>query len=286
MRLITRVKQLAQGIARPGPRARRQADTVYRGAGVVLQYDSVSNAQAAGFRRQMEWLRAHAYVLPLSELVDQGEAMSDRPRVALSFDGAFDSVHRNAVPILNELGLPATVFAVTGFLGRAPGSSVAKGDPAVHEIVMTVGQLASLRRDLFEVGSLTASHGRLDRLEIPQIRAELLNSKNDLSALLARPVRCLSVPYGAWNQHVVTLAGETGYDILGTHDPKDTLYDSHPAVVGRVRTSPDEWSRTFEQKVYGGQGRRGFSCDRTSVGKSGLEKRAAHPSPTVSATSV
>ena len=142
----------------------RKRSSTASGPGIVLAYHGIAKGQADKFREQMEWLAAHANVQSLSDLARTPQAMSDRSRVAIAFDGAFDSVHRNAIPILDKLGLPATVFAVSDYLGRAPGWDIPAGAGTKHEIGMTVGQLSSLRRDLFEVGSLTSTHPRLDRL--------------------------------------------------------------------------------------------------------------------------
>lgn len=254
MQLISRFSNLAISMARQRARTARPGATAYTGPGVILAYAGVTNAQAARFRTQMEWLAGNAIVQPLAELVAVGGAMSDRPRVGITFDGAFDSVYRNAIPVLDELGLAATVFPVSGSLGRAPNWDLPRNDPAGHEIIMTVGQLASLNRDLFEIGSQTATHPHLDHLAPERIRAELLNSMNDLQAFLARPVETLSVPFGAWNALVVSAAREVGYEVVVTRDAHLLASGSQPVVVGRTVASPEDWDREFELKVMGGYG--------------------------------
>lgn len=250
MGIINRVGQLAVAKVRQRAETVRVRPSSRKGPGAILAYSGIANAQAASFRNQMQWLAKHATVQPLPTLARTPEAMSNRPRVALVFLGAFDSVHRNAIPILEEFRLPATVFAATAFLGRAPGWDMPARDPARHEIGMSVGQLSSLRRNLFEVGSFTATHPRLDQLSSGAIRAELLNSMNDLSAVLARPIRSLAVPYGACNDNVLNVAAELGYEVIVAGKTRNTAHQSRTVVVPSIQGSPDDWISELEHKVH------------------------------------
>jgi peptidoglycan/xylan/chitin deacetylase (PgdA/CDA1 family) len=69
------------------------------------------------FRWQMELLAECFNVLPLHDAV---KALAERrlpPRaVCITFDDGYRSVHDNALPILKEFGLPATVFVTTGHM--------------------------------------------------------------------------------------------------------------------------------------------------------------------------
>lgn len=72
------------------------------------------------FRRQLAWVARHFRVLPLVEALDRMKAGTLPPRsCALTFDDGFENDVRVAVPVLERLGLPATVFVVTDLLGTA-----------------------------------------------------------------------------------------------------------------------------------------------------------------------
>lgn len=74
----------------------------------------------ATFRRQMDYLREHFDVLPLSEAVDRLRAGNvRRPAAVITFDDGFQSVRDVALDILRERGLPATVFLATGLVGTS-----------------------------------------------------------------------------------------------------------------------------------------------------------------------
>ena len=66
------------------------------------------------FRKQMEALRRHFTVLPLTELGERAR-LRDLPRngVAVTFDDGYRDNYQNALPVLRDLGLKATIFLTT-----------------------------------------------------------------------------------------------------------------------------------------------------------------------------
>ncbi len=74
----------------------------------------------SAFRRQLEWVARRFRVLPLEEALDRMRAGTLPPRAcALTFDDGFENDVSVALPVLERLGLPATVFVVTDLLGTA-----------------------------------------------------------------------------------------------------------------------------------------------------------------------
>src|SRR5882672_3382138 len=72
---------------------------------------------AAEFAARMRWMGANFDVLPLAQAV-QGLKRGDLPRRALciTFDDGYADNHDVAMPILRQLGLPATFFVSSGYL--------------------------------------------------------------------------------------------------------------------------------------------------------------------------
>ena len=84
------------------------------GAGVHMASDT--------FERQMRWLKSRYTVLSLSEFVDRLErGASLRATAVIAFDDGYNGVFEQAAPILQALGIPATVFVVAEAVGRAAG---------------------------------------------------------------------------------------------------------------------------------------------------------------------
>ena len=69
------------------------------------------------FREQMLYLKKHCRVLPLRDLPLAIKSEARLPIVALTFDDGFQNNYGVALPILRQLGLPATIFLVTDFIG-------------------------------------------------------------------------------------------------------------------------------------------------------------------------
>jgi peptidoglycan/xylan/chitin deacetylase (PgdA/CDA1 family) len=84
------------------------------GAGVHMPRDT--------FERQMRWLVSHYTVLSLAEFVDRLErGASLRSTAVIAFDDGYNGVFEQAAPILNALGISATVFVVAEAVGRSAG---------------------------------------------------------------------------------------------------------------------------------------------------------------------
>ena len=75
------------------------------------------------FRSQMEYLKAKGYrTLGMEELIAFFDMEVPVPKrsVLLTFDDGYDDFYKNALPVLNELGLKATIFVSTGLMDN-PG---------------------------------------------------------------------------------------------------------------------------------------------------------------------
>ncbi|MBN1341544.1 MAG: polysaccharide deacetylase family protein [Phycisphaerae bacterium] len=233
---------------RIGDRLRASAGREPRSRCVVLYYHGITEDQRPRFRQQMGLLRSRARVVPLSDLATSSVK---GVRTCLTFDDGLDSIRRNAVPILSELDLPASVFVVSGNLGRRPSWPIPPEDPDATEPLMTAEQILTLPRDRIQIGSHTVSHRRLPTLPGRQVRRELRQSKRDLETLLGSKVDALSVPYGEYNADVLREARAAGYGTILTCDPDLTPSDEGAARIGRFKVTPDESMLEFRLKASG-----------------------------------
>ena len=88
---------------------------------VVEAHDPMNDSvpDVATFRWQMALLKKYFNVLPLSEVVARWQDGTLRPRtIAITFDDGYKDNLTKAAPILQELGLPATIFVASGYLKR------------------------------------------------------------------------------------------------------------------------------------------------------------------------
>jgi peptidoglycan/xylan/chitin deacetylase (PgdA/CDA1 family) len=66
------------------------------------------------FEQEMRFLRRHYTVVSLSELLERLTGEAAKPVVAITLDDGYRDNYRNAFPILERYGLPATIFLTTG----------------------------------------------------------------------------------------------------------------------------------------------------------------------------
>jgi peptidoglycan/xylan/chitin deacetylase (PgdA/CDA1 family) len=87
---------------------------------VLAQHDPLNpdEPDAADFERRMRWVRSWFNVLPLAEAARRlAEGSIPSRALSITFDDGYADNHDIAAPILQRLGLSATFFIATGFLG-------------------------------------------------------------------------------------------------------------------------------------------------------------------------
>jgi len=192
---------------------------------LVLCYHALSEAWDADlsvrpgvFERQLELLVSRGY-----RGATFTEAVRLAPRgktVAVTFDDGFRSVLELALPILDRLELPATVFAVTGFAREDEGLALSwdgidqwRGGPHDHELAsLSWRELRGLADHGWEVGSHTCSHPHLPQVDDGRLRDELERSREACAEGMRRPCSSLAYPYGSVDARVVQAARDAGYD--------------------------------------------------------------------------
>jgi peptidoglycan/xylan/chitin deacetylase (PgdA/CDA1 family) len=175
-------------------------------------WDDVLSVGPLALERQLQRLLALRY-RPAGTV----EALARGGRVLhVTFDDAFRSVHA-AVPVLERLGVPATVFACTGYADRGDPLAVPElaAEAAAHPdelATMTWDELRALAERGVEVGSHTVTHAHLTTLGDGELARELRDSRERLEAELARPCRFLAYPYGEEDGRVRRAARDAGYE--------------------------------------------------------------------------
>lgn len=167
------------------------------------------------FRRHCEWLAENRTVVPLAELVDRLDQhmLPDRGVTAITFDDGFRGVHDHALPILVELGLPATVFVVTDTLTerRQPVDWIDGLSPDTRQVVNRT-QIEELQRSGIDVQSHSAAHKVLPTLSDSDCLDDLKRSRETLEDALGKPVRQLAYPRGQHSDQVRRSAQDAGFE--------------------------------------------------------------------------
>jgi peptidoglycan/xylan/chitin deacetylase (PgdA/CDA1 family) len=209
---------------------------------VILYYHVVASEHRARFAAQMDALLRWGKPIR-ADIV--GPVDPFVRHVAVTFDDASETVAANALPELQGRGIPCTIFAISGLLGRR----VSWGK--YSDRTMSSDDLRRLDCDLVTIGSHTVSHPMLTSLTEAAARLELRESRAQLEKLLQRRVTLVSFPFGAFNNELVTLCREVGYERVFTTLPAAAFQAPSQFICGRVRVDPIDWNLEFYLKLVG-----------------------------------
>ncbi|MFQ5689208.1 MAG: polysaccharide deacetylase family protein [Gemmatimonadota bacterium] len=169
----------------------------------ILTYHSIDDSGSVlslspgAFRRHARWLSSgRVRVTSIDELLTLSE---DEEALALTFDDGFENFATEGWPLLRDLGLPATLFVVSGHAG---GTNAWNGapQPGIPELPLlnweTLGRLAEQGLSL---GSHAVSHRPLPELDADVVEEELARSSEEIRDRTGAEVRGFAYPYGAWS---------------------------------------------------------------------------------------
>ena len=157
----------------------------------------------------------------------------------------------NALPELEKRHIPSVLFIVTEVLGGHPEWEYFGGDDPSKELAMSAQTLKKLPSDLVVIGSHSMTHPVLPSLHRQQMLDELAGSRAKLEKLLNREVKLFSFPYGAFDERVIAVCKEVGYERVFTALPVTAFSQAHEFVTGRVGVNPTDWPIEFRLKLAG-----------------------------------
>jgi peptidoglycan/xylan/chitin deacetylase (PgdA/CDA1 family) len=187
------------------------------------------------FAAQVAFLRHLRYaVLSLDDALAclQGARPTPPRAVVLTFDDAYANFSDYALPVLKRHGFPATVYAISGWLGRnAEWFAKDPGRPIPR--LMSREELRAVHAAGITVGSHTANHLKLAEVPPEIQQRELQDSKAALEDLLGQEVRHLCYPFGSFDLSAVRAAREAGYVSATTCLRGATDASDHPLALPR-----------------------------------------------------
>ena len=167
------------------------------------------------FEAFCKYFREHFEVVPLADQVAacrDGRSMGGT--LSITFDDGYRDNFEVAAPILRRMGLPATFFVTTGFIGT---NFVPTWDQHIehHQGWMTWDQIRALRAQCFDIGGHTETHIDMGVESAEVIRKELVGSRKTLQAELGESATLFAYPFGGRHnisQASVDLVREAGFE--------------------------------------------------------------------------
>ena len=189
----------------------------------VLMYHRVGEANNAweerycvsptGFETHMRALqRAGMVPCTIERFVGWLEGCATLPDKSflLTFDDGFYGVYEHAFPLLTAMGWPATIFLVSGLLGKRDTWTAEENEGRTYPLLGTA-EIGEMAKHGLSFHSHTRTHPDLRKLAPKALRDELAGARRDLEDLLGRPVPYLAYPYGWFDEAVVDAARDSGY---------------------------------------------------------------------------
>jgi peptidoglycan/xylan/chitin deacetylase (PgdA/CDA1 family) len=166
------------------------------------------------FRTQLGLLLDAGFeFVTVAEFAEHADGKQPPPGlVALSFDDGMDDNHSVVLPILREHDLPATVYVVTGLLGK-PNPWLAREADAR---MMTPAELRDLEAAGVEIGAHTLTHPDLSTLDFHSCFREIQESKRALEEMLDGPIRTFAYPFCRYGANAVAAVRAAGFDAAVT----------------------------------------------------------------------
>jgi peptidoglycan/xylan/chitin deacetylase (PgdA/CDA1 family) len=191
---------------------------------VSADWPSPAAIPPARLSAQLRFLLRRGYrPLSLSAALDE---KAPRRAMVVTFDDAYASIIRSGLPVLEQLGVPGTVFVPTDAAseaGRMTWSELGRwsGTEHEHELrCMSWDDLRSLAERGWEIGSHSCSHPHLTEVGSELAAAELRLSRAACEEELQRPCTSLAYPFGSYDGALMEMARAAGYRTAVTLDER------------------------------------------------------------------
>ena len=187
------------------------------------------------FAKQMNYLKTAGYtVIPLAQIENAGQY--PKP-VIITFDDGYEDNYTNAYPILKEYNFPATVFLISGLIGK-PG-------------YLNKNEILQME-DLVSFQDHTVTHRSLATLSAAEQEYELSASKQAIEALTGQKVFAVAYPDGSDNQTTIEIAKQLGYQYAFLMIPGGVYHTGEdPYTIKRVNIPRGLNLDGFIRKIQG-----------------------------------
>jgi len=148
------------------------------------------------FERHCRFFSRHFNVVSLREIVTRLERLQPVDGcLAITFDDGYRDNFVHARPVLETLGLPATFFVVSRWMGTDVWPWWDR-EHGVRHAWMTWDHVRVLNERGFDIGAHTRTHVDLGRMYGSAARKEIAGARVEIERHIGRPVDLFAYPYG------------------------------------------------------------------------------------------
>lgn len=182
----------------------------------VLMYHSIDinslffTVRPEYFAEQMAYLKNKRFnVIPLTQLVERIEKKQSilKKTVVLTFDDGYEDNYFNAWPILKKYNFPATIFLVSGFVGKTLYSK--------QNILFRMLDWPQIQ-EMYESGLIdfqphSLTHQKLTQMGLEQARNEIRLSKDIIEKQLNKSCYLFAYPKEDFNEEIIHILKESNF---------------------------------------------------------------------------
>jgi len=129
----------------------------------------------------------------------------------LTFDDGFRGVWEHALPVLEKLGWPFTVFLVSDLIGGDDVWTRSSNPAGITFPLLDAKEIRDMQGRGCSFHSHTRSHASLTTLDNGELADQLAGSREALADLLGHEVRYIAYPYGHLDERVEAATRAAGY---------------------------------------------------------------------------
>ncbi len=215
---------------------------------IILFYHSVPDKFIPNFLKQLDYLQKKT--IPVS--IDFKNPSGNNLRYSIiTFDDAFQSALKNAIPELIKRGIPSTIFVPAGCLGKNPEWLKDTEHPDRHETIATIPELQNLNNEYISIGSHSMNHLHLPELTDEKAFYEIHESKIFLENNLKNQIKYLAFPFGEFNNKILELCKASGYEQVFTIDAYSQASSIRYYNRSRIEIEPSDWAIEYRLKITG-----------------------------------
>lgn len=203
------------------------------------------------FRRQLSYLKKQGFTFYTASVLirhfqDHGEFPARA--VALTFDDGWQDNYTSAFPVLQELGIKATIFIIPSSIGQmSTAATTPIGDRGYPHLSRE--EILEMADAGIEFGSHTMSHQLLNQISEPEVKTEIETAKREIENLVQQPCWTIAYPAGYFSDAARRAAREAGHvagfsTIYGPTDKVDLFALNRVEVLRR-----DRFTFQFARKV-------------------------------------
>jgi peptidoglycan/xylan/chitin deacetylase (PgdA/CDA1 family) len=229
------------------PRGTRSVIVMYHSIG-----DSLVSLPTEQFNAQMLWLKSHARVVSLDEMLRARIDANSPLRCVLSFDDGYENLYENAFPTLDRLNFPAVAYIPAGLIGETnQRPSTDQKGLSCHENILSWSEVREMSARGVTIGSHSFDHLDLTRLSEGEARGQLERSRTLITERTGQACHHFAYPWGRFNSQTVRAVDSVGYASAVTVIHKGITVRQHRLLLPRVNIWENYTLLDFRSTVIG-----------------------------------